>query len=958
MGSMIGPQASLASPRELPDSNPRVTPAPGGLTVEWSAPPPKIGEGPDGRSVVDIPGFSNLNQPGAPRMPYASVLVALPRGANPTVEIMASSETTQPLKAPLVLGEQPGGVQLDSQGQVLGGAFIPALQEKVFTLKPVVLERLGILRGVHLARLSFYPALPEGDKLRLTSYLKVQVNYNATLQLNLPATRSADPLLAILESAVINPEHLQIASPDSSAYLAGFADLQLANTPTVAIEVSETGLTSITYEQLEVFGLNFSSGSYPTLTRDGKTIASILQGGNQDAVFEPGEELLFFADPRFSRWTSSDIYLLSNEDTDGLRMESRAADGGNTAGIPWVESLFEENKIYTPECFCAPIPPGRDGDRWVWKNLLYTEPLPGKDPIPITKEFLFHLTSIDFSQDPTLTIWLIGQTDLYPSPDHKIDIAVNGHNLGSRKWDGKNTYQAEFTITASISILNEGENTLTITLPGMDGIPLDGIWLDAISIRHARTISIAADESLLFSGENSPKEYTFSVLSGTSFSAYDVTNPDQPVLLTGIPAGATSITISDPLEFNSPNHDYWLSPKTMVKQADNLRLLRQSLLSADFTGADYLIISPAEFIPFLSGLVDLRKSQGLKVVIEDVQAIYDAYAGGRPLPSAIQAFLEESYFTWSPTPLYVLLVGDGTHDPRGYLPLSSATFIPPFLADVDPWMGETAADNRYVSVDGEDALPDMIIGRLPANDIAELDIMVSKIVQYETNPFQSPWQHQAVFVADDPDTGGDFHSLTEILIGKFPANPFSAQRLYFQTPDPNLTVEEIEAIKAEFRKQLQQVWDAGNGLMMFTGHSSIHQWAHEIFFHLDDVSGLENGQKLPVVLEMTCFTGSFQIPAFPTLDEALLRHPGGGAVAVWGSTGLGIATGHHWLAEGFMKTIYQDGISDIGSATLAGKLNLLSVGSHLDLIDTFNLLGDPATNLERSYQIYMPLNQK
>jgi hypothetical protein len=272
-------------------------------------------------------------------------------------------------------------------------------------------------------------------------------------------------------------------------------------------------------------------------------------------------------------------------------------------------------------------------------------------------------------------------------------------------------------------------------------------------------------------------------------------------------------------------------------------------------------------------------------------------------------------------------------------------------------MGETAADNRYVTVDGEDTLPDMIIGRLPANDIAELDTMVSKIVQYETNPFQSSWQHKAVFVADDPDTGGDFHSLSEILIGKFPANPFSAQRLYFQTPDPNLTVAEIEAIKAEFRQQLQQVWDAGNGLMMFTGHSSIHQWAHEIFFHLDDVSGLENGLKLPVVLEMTCFTGSFQIPAFPTLDEALLRHPGGGAVAVWGSTGLGIATGHHWLAEGFMKTIYQDGISDIGSATLAGKLNLLSVGSNLDLIDTFNLLGDPATNLERSYQIYIPLTQ-
>jgi hypothetical protein len=97
------------------------------------------------------------------------------------------------------------------------------------------------------------------------------------------------------------------------------------------------------------------------------------------------------------------------------------------------------------------------------------------------------------------------------------------------------------------------------------------------------------------------------------------------------------------------------------------------------------------------------------------------------------------------------------------------------------------------------------------------------------------------------------------------------------------------------------------------------------------------------------------VPGYPTLDEELLRHPGGGAVAVWGPTGLGIATGHHWLAEGFMNTIYEDDISEIGQATVAGKLNLASVGSNLDLIDTFTLLGDPATKLDRSYQNYLPL---
>ena len=142
---MIGPQTSLAFPREMPDSNPRVTPVSGGLIVEWTAQHPTISEGAEGRSVIEIPGFFTTDQPGAPRVPFSAVLVALPPGANPSIEVLAVSESTKRINPPVALGEQPGGVQRDSEGQVIGGSFVPAMLEVEGAINPVQLEQIGVL---------------------------------------------------------------------------------------------------------------------------------------------------------------------------------------------------------------------------------------------------------------------------------------------------------------------------------------------------------------------------------------------------------------------------------------------------------------------------------------------------------------------------------------------------------------------------------------------------------------------------------------------------------------------------------------------------------------------------------------------------------------------------------------------------------------------------------------------
>jgi hypothetical protein len=108
-------------------------------------------------------------------------------------------------------------------------------------------------------------------------------------------------------------------------------------------------------------------------------------------------------------------------------------------------------------------------------------------------------------------------------------------------------------------------------------------------------------------------------------------------------------------------------------------------------------------------------------------------------------------------------------------------------------------------------------------------------------------------------------------------------------------------------------------------------------------------------LEMTCLTGSFQLPNLPTLDETLLRRSGKGIVAAWGSTGLGLSAGHMLLASGLLDQVTSDGNTTIGQAIGQAKLKLVTTApAQAYLLDTFTLLGDPAMKVETRSTIYLP----
>ncbi len=923
-----------------------------GIEIEWIAPPLRMRVTETGAAEIEAAGYQQLQQPGSPRLPFTSTVIALPTGAAPRLRVLSTDETIEPLSAPLTIAPRPAGVIRGQDGQAIGGDFAEANPvPSGWPSAPVTLEDMGIVRGMRLARLVFYPAIPQGAALRVTHRLRVSVTWETRERRD--AVARLDPVARVAQGIVINPWDVVPGTRPVERSVQHTAALS----PTAYIEVETAGIYEVAYEDLDELGFAGANPQNLRLFHRSDELPIEWVGGT-DTEFEAGEAIRFYAEPRFSRWTDVDAYRLIADASPGQRMaEVSAYTWLLPEGIPWVEQLNEENLIYTPDCFCGSLPAGRDGDRWTWKQL--------RQPDLTSVSFPVQAAAVDTGQDAELTLWFVSYTDVAADPDHRVDAALNGTPLGRVEWDGRAAITA--TLPISAGILHSGQNTLVLTLPGIPDVSVEETWLDAFALRYARDSWEAAGNSVRFDTRTTiTQTYTVALVGSDPYRAYDITNPAYAYSLFDFEAGGGIITLGDPPAGGPRRYivvaaEGILEPYRVRAAEDPWAYTGGSAVG----GADLLIIAHPDFADELGPLVTLRQSQGISTTVVNVLGIYDVWGDGRPDPDTIRTFIADAYATWSPRPLYALLVGDGSYDPRQYRPESPPTFIPPYLADADPWVGETAADNRYVCVDGDDVLPDLLLGRLPVQSTGEAQAMVNKTVQYDTDPSPGGWNADVLLVADDTQDTIDFAASSDTYAAAHVSDPFTVTRFYCQGVSPYIndcSDQETETIHTN----LVNDWNQGALLIQFTGHSSWQQWAVSTpsgkpLFHLDDVATLHNDHRLPVMLSMTCFTGAFHRPEL-TLDEELVTIANSGAVVAWGPTGLGVGTGHDHLSNGFFHAVFGDEVETVGEAILAGKLELSASGVNLDLLDTFSLLGDPSLRLNRTIvpwnYVFLPLVQR
>ncbi|MFQ5614552.1 MAG: C25 family cysteine peptidase, partial [Anaerolineae bacterium] len=347
-------------------------------------------------------------------------------------------------------------------------------------------------------------------------------------------------------------------------------------------------------------------------------------------------------------------------------------------------------------------------------------------------------------------------------------------------------------------------------------------------------------------------------------------------------------------------------------------------------GATYLIITHPDFYNAVQSLKTYREGQGETVKVATTTEIYNQYNNGNPAAWAIRSYLIDAYDTWSPRPVYVLLVGDASAN------TSQLSEYLPALYDEVILFGSAPNDTRYAKVHGDDIYPDYIVGRIPARSSGDVTTVLNKIVAYEQTPPAGNWARRAILVADNDMSA--FQQDMETIANILPAS-ISPTKLYDYDPSTSVSNEISQ----------------GALVVAYSGHGNQVQWgtwagAQGKFFQKSDITNLQNGTRLPFLTIANCENGYFaSTQRTRVLAEEFLLAANRGGIASFAPSSFAFPSVNTPVHIELYETLFNDNNLILGSAATTAKLQAYLANSSLPLtlFEVFTYFGDPAVKLNR-----------
>ena len=361
----------------------------------------------------------------------------------------------------------------------------------------------------------------------------------------------------------------------------------------------------------------------------------------------------------------------------------------------------------------------------------------------------------------------------------------------------------------------------------------------------------------------------------------------------------------------------------------------------------YAIITPSKFADTLAPLAAWKTQKGVPAEIYNLSWITNNYEG-RDKAEKIHNFLID--LNWqTPQLTWLLLVGDADLIPPRYIITNISedavvtdmdNFAPTdyYYAGLESnWDDDN--DGIYGEEGEEDWTANVYVGRLPVNNITEVNISVNKILDYELSPPIGDWSKTGIFcsalmdvpnIIDDDETDIDegynwykdnaYEATTKILkylpLGYEVTELTDYTEVYGGNYDRSTDTLNYTSAPTKFNEGagivsfISHGYTNGDGVTHYSGTGNTRSFTG--YFNHDDAFYAQNGDKLPFIYSSSCSSGDFT-EKDDTNFERFITSPTGGAIGVIAATAFtyrgefnedDTSWGNWWLAENFWKNFF------------------------------------------------------
>ena len=927
-----------------------------GLTLELTRPPVQLEtvqttEQPCYR--IHIPAWGKTLEPGYPELPVKSILMQVPQHGEVNTQAFEIQYKTVknvdlcPVPVPRV-----------SESGAITFQFVrneAAYQTEAFF--PNTLVKIGareILRSVPVSRLQIFPfqwnpvtkELRYADKIRFkvqilpnSHFSKAETNELSVSKEGFSKEGNSFSQRAVRGDLMLSPGlnfqgfqnlgdfTLRSAKQKDSAPVEE-TTRHVKQSDALRIEITKEGIYRLSYEDLAEAGLQpqLMNPERLRLFNQGEEV-DIRVISEDSSLFQPGDTLEFYAQAINTAFTNTNVYWLYWRKK-GFGKRLAQIDGTVTGQAEAINAFYEHLHIEQNNQFWLETPGAPEQDYWFWSRLNASD----------VKKYTVEVPA-PFSEPTEAVVRLKfqGRSTASPHPNHHTLIKLNGTVIGDELWDGDSTYTQEMRVSSELLVA--GKNTLTVEMPGDTGTVVDVIYLDWIEVDYWRTFE-AVKDSLVLNLEDLSQEIQVAVtkLSQPNIVIYDITNPFDVAEVVNFAVEGEKRDYQATFETPAASEKtYYVSTTKQIKSPPSITPWKPANLNGPKNGADYILITDKDFLEAVQPLAELRRRQGLRVKVVSVQDIYNEFNDGLFKPAAIKEFLQYAYHNWSrPAPTYVFLVGDANLNYKKKT--KKGNRVPAHLSA--SYEGLTPDDNWYVSVDGDDILPDMYIGRIPGNTQETVAQLIDKIIRFEESTVENP--RKVLLIAD---SNSDFEDLNESIFDYLPAG-FNADKIYLRSYLANVDKDGRDEKIAQASQDISASFNNGVMLSNYIGHGVMDRWSQaKGLFKPEDVQNLSNEERLAFALMLTCINGYFvDSSKYSFAEEFLLAR--GGAIGAFAPSNVSYAWEDMILANEIFSLIFEQGNRVLGAITTQAKIAAYEQGVSQNALQMFTLFGDPAVSLK------------